>query len=248
MPLNSVDLPAPFGPTTAISAPAVDRAVEMMHRRMAVIAEREVAESQLRRRSTCSGHQRIAQNTAAQISAISTAADRQPLERRQPQDRRRDRGRRMAHGPGDDGDDGAWSWVGVGLCDCYSITFRACQGSRRPAHLSAEPHLPSRICRGFVAKPRDRRSCVARSPRQTGRSHERADQSPRCRHRRGHDRDGARRRRPLRASPAAATPSTPRSIWRAPASPIALRHRARRRPLFRRASSRSPRPKASPPT
>jgi hypothetical protein len=48
-PLNSVDLPAPLGPTTAISAPGFDRAVEMVHRRMAVVAERQVAESQLRR-------------------------------------------------------------------------------------------------------------------------------------------------------------------------------------------------------
>ena len=69
-PLNSVDLPAPFGPTTAVSEPVAHRAVEMMHRRMAVIAERQIAEAKLR------GHRRhrVAQNTAAQISAISAAA------------------------------------------------------------------------------------------------------------------------------------------------------------------------------
>ena len=38
----------------------------MMHGRMAVVAQREIAELQLR------GH-RIAQNTASQISAIATA-------------------------------------------------------------------------------------------------------------------------------------------------------------------------------
>ena len=43
-PLNSVDLPAPFGPTTAISAPASTAPSEVMHRRMAVVAERQIAE------------------------------------------------------------------------------------------------------------------------------------------------------------------------------------------------------------
>ena len=106
MPLNSVDLPAPFGPTTAISAPVVDRAVEMMHRRMAVVAEREIAELQ-RRASCASSAHVIAQNTAPHSTAISTAADREPLQRRHAQDRRRDRRRRMAAGrDGGDGDGG----------------------------------------------------------------------------------------------------------------------------------------------
>ena len=42
MPLNRVDLPAPFGPTTATSAPLAIVAVEMVHRRMAVVAERQI--------------------------------------------------------------------------------------------------------------------------------------------------------------------------------------------------------------
>ena len=46
MPLNSVDLPAPFGPTTAIRAPAADLAVEVMHRRVPVVAERHIAKIQ----------------------------------------------------------------------------------------------------------------------------------------------------------------------------------------------------------
>ena len=48
MPLSRVDLPAPFGPTTATSAPAGDRAVEVMDRRMAVVAERQILEFQRR--------------------------------------------------------------------------------------------------------------------------------------------------------------------------------------------------------
>ena len=72
MPLNSVDLPAPFGPTTAISAPVCDGAVEMMHGRMAVVAEREIAELQLRgHRLTFTPSPRTPR---AQITAITAAA------------------------------------------------------------------------------------------------------------------------------------------------------------------------------
>ena len=78
MPLNSVDLPAPFGPTTAISAPGLHRPVQMMHRRVAVIAEREIAEFERR------AHDHIAQRTAPHSAAISTetAASRSSAERR----------------------------------------------------------------------------------------------------------------------------------------------------------------------
>ena len=80
MPLNSVDLPAPFGPTTAISAPAVDLAVQMMHRRVAVVAERQIAEFERRAHDSSA----IAQNTAPHSAAISTAtaASRSSAERR----------------------------------------------------------------------------------------------------------------------------------------------------------------------
>ena len=51
MPLSRVDLPAPFGPTTADQAAGRDLAVEMVHGRMAVIAERHVIEPDGRRRA-----------------------------------------------------------------------------------------------------------------------------------------------------------------------------------------------------
>ena len=47
MPRNSVDLPAPLGPTTASSAPVSDLAAQMMHRRMPVVAQRDIAKLQL---------------------------------------------------------------------------------------------------------------------------------------------------------------------------------------------------------
>ena len=68
-PRNSVDLPAPFGPTTASSAPGGDLAIEVMHRRMAVIAERDVAEFDLR------GHAHlIATSTTAHSAALTASA------------------------------------------------------------------------------------------------------------------------------------------------------------------------------
>ena len=80
MPLSSVDLPAPFGPTTAISAPASTSSVQVMHRRVAVIAERQVAEFE--RRAHC--QLAIAQKTAPHSTATSTAtaASRSSAERR----------------------------------------------------------------------------------------------------------------------------------------------------------------------
>ena len=79
MPLNSVDLPAPFGPTTAISAPASTCAVQMMHRRVAVIAERQIVGTASAALMTA-----IAQKTAPHSTAISTAtaASRSSAERR----------------------------------------------------------------------------------------------------------------------------------------------------------------------
>ena len=44
MPLSSVDLPEPFGPTIAVSDPARKRPIEMVHRRMPVIAQRQIVE------------------------------------------------------------------------------------------------------------------------------------------------------------------------------------------------------------
>ena len=69
MPRNSVDLPAPLGPTTASSAPGRDLAVEVMHRRMPVVAQRDVAELQLR------GHAHlIASQTTAHSPALTASA------------------------------------------------------------------------------------------------------------------------------------------------------------------------------
>ena len=74
MPLNRVDLPAPFGPTTAISAPVLDRAVEMMHRRMAVVAEREIAKFQRRGHVVPSTFKSSPRRTTPHSAAMSTAA------------------------------------------------------------------------------------------------------------------------------------------------------------------------------
>ena len=70
MPLNKVDLPAPFGPTTASERAGLDRAVEMMHGRMALVAERQIVKAHAHRLMA----QRVAQKNAAQISAISAPA------------------------------------------------------------------------------------------------------------------------------------------------------------------------------
>ena len=80
MPLNSVDLPAPFGPTTAISAPASTGAVQMMHRRMAVIAERQIAEFERRAHRQLAIAQKTAPHSTATITA--TAASRSSADRR----------------------------------------------------------------------------------------------------------------------------------------------------------------------
>ena len=45
MPLSSVDFPAPFGPTMAVRLPGGDLAVEMVHGRVAAVAERQVLEA-----------------------------------------------------------------------------------------------------------------------------------------------------------------------------------------------------------
>ena len=43
-PFSSVDLPAPFGPTTAVSDPSANCSIQVMDGRMAIVAEREVGE------------------------------------------------------------------------------------------------------------------------------------------------------------------------------------------------------------
>ena len=68
------------------------RAVEMMHGRMAVVAERQIAELQLR------GHRRSSPHRPERRGPDQRdqpAANAEPLQRRQPQDRRMHRGRRM---------------------------------------------------------------------------------------------------------------------------------------------------------
>ena len=62
---------APFGPTTATQRAALHRAVEVVHGRMPVVAEREIAELQRARSST---YTFIAQSTAPHSSAMSAAA------------------------------------------------------------------------------------------------------------------------------------------------------------------------------
>ena len=77
----------------------LDRAVEMMHGRMPVVAQREIAELQLR------GH-RIAQNAASQISAITHADDGEPLQHRHAAGSRDAPWPAGEHGPDGGGDDG----------------------------------------------------------------------------------------------------------------------------------------------
>ena len=135
-PRNSVDLPAPFGPITATSAPGGDLAIEVMHRRMPVIAERDVLEFDLR------GHAHL---IASQYDGPQGGADRgrraEPGCNRHAQDRpggglRRMR-RRRAMGMGvavvsrDRGSERE-AWV-----NCYIITLResTCGRWRRLARL-----------------------------------------------------------------------------------------------------------------
>ncbi len=99
MPLRSVDLPAPFGPTTAVRLPGRDLAVEMMHGRPAAVAERQVVEADARSRFSCP--RRSSARTRAQIAPESTAAPirRCPAERRRSEKSARPRSRA-----------GAWLW------------------------------------------------------------------------------------------------------------------------------------------
>ena len=87
-PLNSVDLPAPFGPTTAVSEPASHRAVEMMHGRMAVVAQRQIAELQLR------GHRHRPEHREPD-QRDRHRGHGEALDHRHPQDGGMHRGRRM---------------------------------------------------------------------------------------------------------------------------------------------------------
>ena len=71
MPLSSVDLPAPFGPTIASSSPLLHLAGDVMHGGMPVIAERQVAKHDCRL-FVLHAHAN-AQITAPQSSAEATA-------------------------------------------------------------------------------------------------------------------------------------------------------------------------------
>ena len=77
-PLNSVDLPAPFGPIDGDQCAGLDRTVEVMDGRMAVVAERHIAEFERRAHA-------IAQKIAPHRTAITTAA---PASRSQADSRR----------------------------------------------------------------------------------------------------------------------------------------------------------------
>ena len=82
MPLSSVDLPAPLGPTMASSSPLRHLAGDVMHGGMPVIAERQVAKLD-GRLFVLHGHAN-AQKTAPQSSAeaIATSRSRAGTERR----------------------------------------------------------------------------------------------------------------------------------------------------------------------
>ena len=88
MPLNRVDLPAPFGPTTATSAPVSTAPLEMMHCRVALIAERKITEQKFWHGYPFSvnGPQHRCPDQCDQH-----AGDCDPLRRREPQQGWRDR-------------------------------------------------------------------------------------------------------------------------------------------------------------
>ena len=105
MPLNRVDLPAPFGPTTATSAPFSTAPLEVMHRWVPLIAEREIAKEKFRHGHLFSvgwdisgpGFQEIAHSADAQISTISTPATAIRCGAESRNSEGADRRRRMGH-------------------------------------------------------------------------------------------------------------------------------------------------------
>ena len=90
-PLEERRFACPVGTDDCDQCARLDRAVEVVHRRMAVISEREVAESQRgAHRSHFHGP-----DDGAPYECDQPGGDGQPLDNRHAQDRRRNGGRRM---------------------------------------------------------------------------------------------------------------------------------------------------------